>query len=152
MSKITTDLYSLRKTPSFAADLGLLRGFEIRYREKKIKPFEKPICVTRPFFPPLGAFCDGLSEIWRNGWLTNNGPVLKRFQKKLCEFFETENICLFANGTLALQIALKGMEISGEVITTPFTFVATAHALTWNNIKPVFVILSRSIIRLIRKK
>jgi len=104
-----------------------------------IKPFEKPIFVTRPFLPPLGAFCDGLSEIWRNGWLTNNGPVLKRFQKKLCELFETENICLFANGTLALQIALKGMEISGEVITTPFTFVATAHALTWNNIKPVFV-------------
>ncbi len=104
-----------------------------------IKPFEKPIYVTRPFLPPLDEFCQGLKEIWNNVWLTNNGPVLKRYHRELCNYFETENVCLFNNGTLALQIALQGMGISGEVITTPFTFVATTHALYWNKIRPVFV-------------
>jgi len=104
-----------------------------------IEPFKKPIYVTRPFLPPLEEFCQGLEEIWETRWLTNNGPILRRFTQKLCDFFETDNICLFNNGTLALQIALQGMGISGEVITTPFTFVATINALFWNKIKPVFV-------------
>ncbi len=104
-----------------------------------IKPFEKPIYVTRPFLPPLEEFCQGLDEIWESRWVTNNGPILRRFTQELCNFFETDNVCLFNNGTLALQIALKGMGLSGEVITTPFTFVATAHALVWNEIRPVFV-------------
>lgn len=104
-----------------------------------IKPFEKPIYVTRPFLPRLEDFCERLKEIWESRWLTNNGPVVKRFAKQLSSYFETNNLCLFNNGTLALQIALQGMEISGEVITTPFTFVATTHALFWNKIRPVFV-------------
>jgi len=104
-----------------------------------IKPFEKPIYVTRPFLPPLAEFTEALEEIWESGWLTNDGPVLKRFTRELCNMFETDNVCLFNNGTLALQIALQGMDISGEVITTPFTFVATTHALFWNKIRPVFV-------------
>ena len=104
-----------------------------------IRAFEKPIYVTKPFLPPLEEFCQGLSEIWESRWLTNNGPVLKRFTRELCHFFDTENLCLFNNGTLALQIALQGMRLSGEVITTPFTFVATTHALYWNQIRPVFV-------------
>ena len=104
-----------------------------------IKPFEKPIYVTRPFLPPLEEFSRGLNEIWGNQWLTNNGPILQRFTQQLCNFIESDNICLFNNGTLALQIALQGMDISGEVITTPFTFVATTHALYWNKIRPVFV-------------
>ncbi len=104
-----------------------------------IKPFEKPIYVTRPFLPPLEEFCQGLGEIWESRWVTNNGPILRRFTQELCNFFETGNVCLFNNGTLALQIALKGMGLSGEVITTPFTFVATTHALVWNGIRPVFV-------------
>jgi dTDP-4-amino-4,6-dideoxygalactose transaminase len=103
------------------------------------KPFEQPIYVTRPFLPSLDEFSKGLQEIWTNGWLTNNGPVLQRFQKELCHYFDTENLCLFNNGTLALQIALQGLRLSGEVITTPFTFVATTHALYWNKIRPVFV-------------
>jgi dTDP-4-amino-4,6-dideoxygalactose transaminase len=103
------------------------------------KPFEKPIYVTRPFLPPLADFCQGLQEIWNNEWLTNNGPVLQRFQKELCHYFNSDNLCLFNNGTLALQIALQGLQLSGEVITTPFTFVATTHALYWNKIRPVFV-------------
>ncbi|MGO8697119.1 MAG: DegT/DnrJ/EryC1/StrS family aminotransferase [Limisphaerales bacterium] len=103
------------------------------------KPFEKPIYVTRPFLPPLADFSKQLQEIWSNEWLTNNGPLLQRFQKELCHYFRTDNLCLFNNGTLALQIALQGLQVSGEVITTPFTFVATTHALYWNKIRPVFV-------------
>jgi dTDP-4-amino-4,6-dideoxygalactose transaminase len=104
-----------------------------------IRPFEEPIYVTRPFLPPLAEFAQALEEIWESRWLTNEGPVLQRFTRELCNMFETDNVCLFNNGTLALQIALQGMEISGEVITTPFTFVATTHALFWNKIRPVFV-------------
>ncbi len=104
-----------------------------------IKRFEKPIYVARPFLPPLEEFCEGLREIWESRWLTNNGPILRRFTKELSNFFGTNNLCLFNNGTLALQIALQGMGLSGEVITTPFTFVATTHTLFWNKIRPVFV-------------
>lgn len=103
-----------------------------------MEKFDKPIYVTKPFLPPLSEFCEGLKEIWDNQWLTNNGPVLKRYTAELKKYFETDNICMFNNGTLALQIALQGMGISGEVITTPFTFVATTHALYWNKIRPVF--------------
>jgi len=104
-----------------------------------IEPFEKPIYVTRPFLPPLEEFSEGLKEIWNSQWLTNNGPILKRYTRELENYFETDNICLFNNGTLSLQIGLQGMGISGEVITTPFTFVATTHALFWNKIRPVFI-------------
>jgi len=101
--------------------------------------FDRPIYVTQPFLPKLETFCEGLKEIWNNRWLTNNGPVLRRYTQRLAEYFRTDNLCLFSNGTLALQIALQGMGITGEVITTPFTFVATTHALYWNKIRPVFV-------------
>jgi dTDP-4-amino-4,6-dideoxygalactose transaminase len=94
-----------------------------------MKPLEKPIYVTRPFLPPLAEFSKGLEEIWETGLLTNNGPILRRFTQELCNYFGSDNVCIFNNGTLALQIALQGMGISGEVITTPFTFVATTHAL-----------------------
>jgi len=104
-----------------------------------IERFEKPIYVTKPFLPPLEEFCNGLKEIWDNHWLTNDGPILQRFCRQLSNYFETDNVCLFNNGTLALQIGLEGMGIVGEVITTPFTFVATTHALFWNKIRPVFV-------------
>ncbi len=103
-----------------------------------MKPFSKPIYITQPFLPPLPEFTKGLEEIWENKWLTNNGPTLQRFEKKLADYFDNKNICLFNNGTLALQIGLQGMAISGEVITTPFTFVATSNALFWNKIRPVF--------------
>jgi dTDP-4-amino-4,6-dideoxygalactose transaminase len=64
-----------------------------------IKPFEKPIYVTRPFLPPLEEFKQGLEEIWENRWLTNNGPIVRRFTRDLCTFFESDNVCLFNNGT-----------------------------------------------------
>jgi dTDP-4-amino-4,6-dideoxygalactose transaminase len=106
---------------------------------KRVKPFESPIYVTKPFLPPIEEFAEGLQEIWDTHLLTNNGPVLQRFTRQLSNYFQTDNVCLFTNGTLALQIGLQGMGISGEVITTPFTFVATTHALFWNKIRPVFV-------------
>lgn len=117
----------------------MCNGDALKETFMKPKPFEKPVLVTRPFLPPLEEFKTGLEEIWASSWLTNNGPVVQRFQKALCHHFDTENLCLFNNGTLALQIAMQGMQLSGEVITTPFTFVATTHALFWNKIRPVFV-------------
>jgi dTDP-4-amino-4,6-dideoxygalactose transaminase len=104
-----------------------------------LRPFDKPILVTRPFLPSLDEFTEGIKEIWDSYWLTNNGPIVQRFSRELSNYHVTENVCLFNNGTLALQIGLQGMGITGEVITTPFTFVATSHALYWNKIRPVFV-------------
>ncbi|MDY0042930.1 MAG: DegT/DnrJ/EryC1/StrS family aminotransferase [Desulforhabdus sp.] len=119
--------------------LSLCTASTMKERWVTIKPFEQPIYVTRPFLPPLEEFTYGLREMWESRWLTNNGPILQRFTQELCSFFQTDNLCLFNNGTLALQIALQGLGISGEVITTPFTFVATTHALFWTKIRPVFV-------------
>jgi len=104
-----------------------------------VKRFDEPIYVTRPYLPPIEEFAAGLEEIWDGQWLTNNGPVLRRFAQQMSSHFKTENLCLFNNGTLALQLGLQGMGITGEVITTPFTFVATTHALFWNKLRPVFV-------------
>lgn len=101
-------------------------------------PFANPIHVTRPFLPPLADFTAGLAEIWQNGWLTNHGPVLRRFEARLANHLGTDHLAVFANGTLALQIGLRGLGIQGEVITTPFTFAATTHALIWNGNQPVF--------------
>lgn len=100
---------------------------------------KKEIHVTRPFLPPLEEFNEYLKKIWDNKWLTNNGQFHQEFEKALCDYLGVKYISLFANGTLALITALQALKISGEVITTPFSFVATTHALWWNNIKPVFV-------------
>ncbi len=100
--------------------------------------FEEHIYVTRPFLPSLEEFLPSLEQIWQNRVLTNNGPFHQELEQKLCEYLDVPFISLFANGTLALFTALQAMNIKGEVITTPFSFVATSHALWWNNIKPVF--------------
>lgn len=106
-----------------------------------MKRFDQPILVTRPYLPPLDEFKNGLEGVWSNQWLTNNGPVLKRFQKELSCFLgvpET-NLALFNNGTLALELGYYAMGLSGgDVITTPFTFVATSHALKRIGANPVF--------------
>ncbi|MBI5075490.1 MAG: DegT/DnrJ/EryC1/StrS family aminotransferase [Nitrospirae bacterium] len=99
----------------------------------------KNIYVTRPYLPPLEEFLPYLENIWESKWLTNNGPYHQELEKKMAEYLGVKHLALFANGTLALLTALQALEITGEVITTPFTFVATAHALLWNGIKPVFV-------------
>ena len=106
-----------------------------------MKRFEKPILVTRPYLPPIEEFKKGLEEIWSNQWLTNNGPVLLRFQGELARYLGVPepNMALFVNGTLALELGYYAMGLSGgEVITTPFTFVATSHALMRIGAKPVF--------------
>ena len=106
-----------------------------------MKRFEKPILVTRPYLPPLEEFKRGSEEIWANQWLTNNGPMLQRFQKELSQYLGVSetNLALFNNGTLALELGYYAMGLSGgEVITTPFTFVATSHALVRIGARPVF--------------
>jgi len=99
---------------------------------------EKPIYVTQPALPPLEEFTEYLKQIWDNKILTNNGPFHQQFEKELAEYLGVKYISLFSNGTLALITALQTLRITGEVITTPFSFVATTHSLWWNNIKPVF--------------
>jgi len=95
--------------------------------------------VTLPFLPPLDEFLPYLEKIWATHQLTNKGPFHEELEKELCNYLGVENISLFCNGTIALQIAMKTLEIKGEIITTPYTFVATAHAIKWNDAKPVFV-------------
>ncbi|TKT72908.1 DegT/DnrJ/EryC1/StrS family aminotransferase [Afipia massiliensis] len=97
-----------------------------------------PIYVTRPFLPPLEEFIPYLSEIWAGKTLTNCGPFHQQFEKALCEYLGVEHIALFTNGTLALITALQALRISGSVITTPYSFVATTHSLLWNGIRPIF--------------
>lgn len=99
---------------------------------------EKPIYVTSPALPPLDEFTNYLKKIWESRILTNNGPFHKQFEKEIANYLGVQHLSLFANGTLALVTALQVLRISGEVITTPFSFVATTHSLWWNNIKPVF--------------
>jgi len=99
---------------------------------------EKPIYVTQPALPPLEEFIPYLEKIWESKILTNNGPYHQEFEQALAEYLGVKYISIFSNGTLALMTALQALRITGEVITTPFSFVATTHSLWWNNIKPVF--------------
>ena len=98
-----------------------------------------PINVTQPYLPPLEEFIPYLREIWDRKILTNSGPFHVRLEKALCEYLEVEHVALFANGTIGLVTALQALRVTGEVITTPYSFVATAHSLLWNGNKPVFV-------------
>ncbi len=99
----------------------------------------KPVYVTKPSLPPLEEFIPYLEKIWQNKILTNNGPFHQELEAALCRHLGVEHISLFTNGTIALVTALQALKINGEVITTPYSFVATAHSLLWNNLKPVFV-------------
>ena len=102
------------------------------------KPNEK-ITVTQPFLPPLPEVTAFMQEIWDSKRLTNSGAFHKEFEARLVHYLDVPYVALCANGTLALVIALQVLRVTGEVITTPFSFVATTHALWWNNIRPVFV-------------
>jgi dTDP-4-amino-4,6-dideoxygalactose transaminase len=103
-----------------------------------VRAFDEPIYVTRPILPPLDEYMGQLREIWRSQWLTNVGEKHVALQNALADFFENENVSLFNNGTTALFTACRAFRLSGEVITTPFTFPATPHVLSWNHITPVF--------------
>lgn len=95
--------------------------------------------VTQPFLPPLEEFVPYLQQIWANKILTNGGPFHQQLEDELCRYLGVKHISLFTNATIALVTALQSLRISGEVITTPYSFVATSHSLLWNGIKPVFV-------------
>ena len=99
----------------------------------------RKITVTQPCLPPLEEFMPYLQQIWQNKWLTNNGPLHQQLEKELAEYLGVKFISVFSNGTLALITALQALNVTGEVITTPFSFVATTHSLWWNKIKPIFV-------------
>lgn len=98
-----------------------------------------PITVTQPYLPSLEEFMPYLEQIWESKWLTNNGPLHQQLEEELATYLGVKYVSLFANGTLALMSALQALQIEGEVITTPFSFVATTHSLWWNKITPVFV-------------
>lgn len=106
------------------------------------------INVTRPSLPPLDEFIPYLKQIWDSRWLTNQGPFHEQFEKELAGYLGVKYISLFTNGTLALITALKALNIKGEVITTPYSFVATAHSLLWTNIKPVFADIEKETLNL----
>ena len=97
------------------------------------------ITVTSPLLPNLDEFTDSLKEIWESKWITNNGQFHQKLEAALAEYLKVPYVSLFTNGTLPLLTALQALRITGEVITTPYSFVATTHALWWNGIKPVFV-------------
>ena len=99
----------------------------------------KEITVTSPLLPSLDDFIPMLKDIWDRKWLTNNGHYHKELEKALAEYLGVQYLSLFTNGTLPLITALQAMRITGEVITTPYSFVATTHSIWWNGLKPVFV-------------
>lgn len=99
----------------------------------------QPIYVTRPHLPPLDELLPFLEDIWQNRWLTNGGPYHQKLEQALAEYLGVGHLALVSNATIGLVVALQALHVSGEVITTPFSFVATAHSLLWNNLKPVFV-------------
>jgi dTDP-4-amino-4,6-dideoxygalactose transaminase len=105
---------------------------------KSPRSFDEPIHVTQPLLPPLDEYNKRLAEIWEAKWLTNGGPQHAALEQRLSQFFDDSHVSLFNNGTIALVTACQAFRLQGEVITTPFTFPATPHVLSWNNITPVF--------------
>lgn len=103
-----------------------------------MKQFETPIYVTRPMLPDLSEVNQELREIWESQWLTNGGAKHQRLEQELTKALKVSGLSLFNNGTVALLVAIKALQLAGEVLTTPFTFPATPHVLAWNNIEPVF--------------
>lgn len=97
------------------------------------------ITVTKPYMPPLSEFVPYLESIWQNKTLTNNGPFHQQLEQELADYLGVKYISLFSNATLALMVAMQTLRLKGEVITTPYSFVATAHSILWNNLTPVFV-------------
>lgn len=119
-------------TPKYESNLKLING-------KQESVIGETITVTKPSLPPLEEFLPYLEKIWDSKILTNNGQFHKQLESDLAKYLGVPHLSLFSNGTLALLTALQTLKISGEVITTPYSFVATTHALHWNGIKPVFV-------------
>lgn len=98
----------------------------------------KPILVTKATLPPMEEYIEALKPIWESAWLTNMGDSHQQLEKELCKYLEVENLVLFTNGHLALELLIQGMKLKGEIITTPFSFVSTTHSIVRNHLKPVF--------------
>lgn len=113
---------------------------------------QKPVFVTQPYLTPLEEFIPYLQQIWGNKILTNGGPMHQQLEQALCEHLGVQHVALFNNGTIALLTALQALEITGEVITTPYSFVATTHSLLWNGLRPVFVDIDPQTLNLDPKK
>ena len=97
------------------------------------------INVTKPFLPPIVEYESGLKEIWRRGWLTNNGPMVNELELQLKEYLGLDHLLYLSNGTIAIQLAIKALGLKGEILTTPFSYVATTSSIVWEGCKPVFV-------------
>ena len=97
------------------------------------------IPVTKPFIPPIQDYQKILKGIWNRNWLTNNGPLVNELEMNLKEYLQVCNIFYVTNGTIALQMAIKALSLKGEVITTPFSYVATTSSLVWEGCTPVYV-------------
>jgi len=98
-----------------------------------------PIHVTKTYLPPLGEYTAYLERIWASGWITNNGELVLELEKKLAEYLKVPYVQYVSNGTIALQLALRALDVDGEVITTPFSYVATVNSILWERCTPVFV-------------
>lgn len=103
-----------------------------------MKGFIEPIYVTKAFLPPIEEYKKKIEQIWENNWITNNGPMHNELEINLKKYLKVNETVLFTNGHLALDIAIKSLDLTGEVITTPFTFASTTHAIVMNNLTPVF--------------
>ena len=101
-------------------------------------PFEQPIYVVRPLMPPLANYTETLEGIWKRQWLTNKGPLHDELESALCAYLRIRHLSLTANGTIALTLAFQALQLTGEVITTPFTSPATPNAASWCGLQPVF--------------
>ena len=97
------------------------------------------INVTKPFLPPIEEYQEYLKGIWERNWLTNHGPLVNELESKLKDYLKVDYLQYTVNGTVPLQIAIKALELKGEIITTPFSYVATTGAILWENCSPVFV-------------
>jgi len=96
------------------------------------------INVNKPFLPPIEIYQSYLEGIWKRNWLTNNGPLVNELERKLKDYLDISNLLFLNNGTIAIQLAIKALDLEGEVITTPFSYVATTSAIVWENCKPIF--------------
>lgn len=123
--------------------VGHCEKLELCLSRKIVRPImetvDRPIYVTKPLLPELNEFIPYLEQIWESHQLTNAGPFHEKLERELAQHLDVQYVSLFANGTLALLTALQALRIVGEVITTPFSFVATSHVLTWNRVRPIFV-------------
>ena len=113
---------------------------------------EKPIYVTQPHMPPLQEFIPYLEKIWETKILTNGGPFHAQLESDLRDYLGVPHLALFSNGTLALMAALQALSVVGEVITTPYSFVATTHSLVWHGNRPIFVDIEPNTLNIVAAK